>query len=122
MNLEEILIVLGLAFVIWVGGYRSLAIAFLVVFVIVSMLTASAPIKTKKIKEIEGVKFYGSVDVLEPIVIETRRTPPFRIPSKTYATIQAKGYKDIDREKYSTRLFYPMVKILMALFGRRKKD
>ncbi len=121
MNLEDTAIVLGLAFVIWLAGYHSLAVLLVIVFLFVAILMNEQK-KPTKAKGLEGVKISGPVEVLEPIVIETRRTPPFRIPSKTYATIQAKGYKDIDRERYTTNLFYPLLKIFLAMMGRRKKD
>ncbi len=121
MNLEEILIVLGVAVIVWMAGYMMLAIVFLVLFFFVAVISVSEPTKPKNYKEIAGVKIKGNVDVLEPIIIETRRTPPFRVPSKTYATIQAKGYKDIDRERYTTKLGYPIIKLLLALFGKGRK-
>ncbi len=122
MNLDEILMAVGLAVVIWLLGYKALAIFTVVVLLVVSVIFRGEK-KVAKNKALEGITIKGPVEVLEPIVIETKRKPPFRIPSEMNAVIQAKGYKDIDREKYSTKLFYNLAKLFLVLVrGRKKSD
>ena len=119
MNLDELLLGLGLVIVLWLLGQRLLAGITLVILLVVLILFREE--KQKKKAPLGGIEIKGPVEVLEPIVIETKKKPPFRIPSEINAVIQAKGYKEIDREKYSTKLFFNLAKLALVLLGVKKK-
>ncbi len=121
MKLEDLAIVAGLVLVLWLAGYHSLALVTLGLFIIVAIFIKEEPKKAKS-KLPEGVSVKGPAEVLEPIIIEVKRNPPFIVPEKANMVLQAKGYKKIDREKYSTQFFYPLAVLIYRLLGGKKKD
>ncbi len=120
MNLEDLLLGGGLVLILWIAGYEVLAVVTLVIFLFVVTVFKEEKSKQKS-KLPEGVKISGPAEVLEPVVIEVKRNPPFRIPEKSTMTLLPKGYKSIDREKYSTKLAYPLALLLYRLLGGKKK-
>ena len=63
---------------VYVAGYASLAVGLFIIMVFASIIS---PAKKKEAPApAGGVKVHGA-EMLEPIIIETTRSAPFRIPS-----------------------------------------
>ncbi|MCD6522155.1 MAG: hypothetical protein J7K68_00240 [Candidatus Diapherotrites archaeon] len=78
---DTFLIMLVICGAVYLAGYRSLAIGLLIVTVFANILTGGTKKKVKGGVSVGGITVKGA-EVLEPIIIETTRGPPFRIPSK----------------------------------------
>ncbi len=64
--------------IVYLAGYKPIAIGMFILMVVASAIT---PSKAKKAAPYGGVTVKGA-EMLEPIVIETTRGAPFRIPAK----------------------------------------
>lgn len=71
---------------VYIAGYASLAIGIFIVLILSSLVSGK---KVKKAKGVSagGVTVHGA-EMLEPIIVESTRGPPFRIPS--YMKIRVK--------------------------------
>lgn len=78
MEMEQLLMVGAVCVAVYLAGYTSLAVGIFIIMLISSLVVAKKP-KAKGVSA-GGIKVSGA-EMLEPIVIETTRGPPFRIPS-----------------------------------------
>ncbi|MCK4327685.1 MAG: hypothetical protein KAW41_04380 [Candidatus Diapherotrites archaeon] len=81
MNLdtEQLMMMGAVCVAVYIAGYPGLAIGIFILLVISSVLMAPKRIVAKGVST-AGVRVHGA-ETLEPIIIETTRGPPFRIPS-----------------------------------------
>lgn len=119
--MSDWLIIGGLVVVLWAAGYPSLAVITLVLFLIVGTLFREKPMSKEKANALSGVKISGPVEVLEPIVIETRRNLPFKVPESSSMTLLTRDRQDAKREKISDKLFYSLALLTYRLFGGKRK-
>lgn len=82
VNLDNMGVVFFIAAATYFFGYRSLGIGIFVIMILGVFLARPkrAPVTVKE-EVVQGLKIKGA-NVLEPIVIESTRGPPFRIPSE----------------------------------------
>ncbi|GEM_PF-5632480 len=116
MDLDDMAIMFGLLVLIWMLGYRSIAIVVFVLFIIVSFF-ARRPSPERRV--VEGLKVQGA-EVLEPIVIETVRKPPFRIPKKMDLGVNPTWSSKLWREKVVADGLASIGGAFIKLFGGRR--
>lgn len=82
VNMDNIGVVFFIAGATYYFGYRSLGIGIFVIMMLGVLLARPkrAPVVVNE-ASVQGLKIKGA-QVLEPIVIESTRGPPFRIPSE----------------------------------------
>ena len=77
MDTDQLIMMGAICVIVYIAGYRAIAIGMLILMVVASVITPTA----KKAAPYGGVKVRGA-EMLEPIVIETTKGAPFRIPAK----------------------------------------
>ncbi len=88
MDVDQLILMGAICAAVYVTGYTSLAIGiFLLVFISNVILGNNAPKKPKGVST-AGVRVKGA-EMLEPIVIETTRGAPFRIPSNMHVRVKS---------------------------------
>lgn len=88
MDSEQMLLMGAVCMAVYLAGYQSLAIGIFILLVL-SSLVAGRKAPTAKGMSMGGVTVKGA-ETLEPIIIETTRGAPFRIPSKMHVRIKPK--------------------------------
>ena len=81
-GIEKLMIVGVVCVVVFIAGYKTLAVGLFIIMVFATLITGVT--KKKPVPSgqyVEGIKVKGA-NVLEPVVIETTRGPPFRIPAR----------------------------------------
>ena len=87
MEMEQLVMVGAICAAVYLAGYVSLAVGIFIIMLLSSLVVGKKP-KGKGVST-GGVKVSGA-EMLEPIVIETTRGPPFRIPSYMHMRINPK--------------------------------
>jgi hypothetical protein len=77
MEGDQLMMMGAICVVVYLAGYKSLAVGLFIVMVAASLITPQA----KKAAPYGGVTVQGA-EMLEPIIIETTKGAPFRIPAK----------------------------------------
>lgn len=77
MDSDQMLIMGGICFVVFLAGYKMLAIGMFVIMMFAMGIGEMK--KPKKAPAPAGITVHGA-EMLEPIVIESTRGAPFRIP------------------------------------------
>jgi len=87
MEMEQLLMVGAVCVAVYLAGYTSLAVGIFIIMLLSSLVMG----KKKKTAGVStgGIKVSGA-EMLEPIIIETTRGPPFRIPSSMNMRINPK--------------------------------
>ncbi len=84
MEMEQLLMIGAVCVAVYLAGYASLAVGIFIIMLL-SMLVSKEKAMPKGVSA-GGIKVSGA-ETLEPIVIETTRGPPFRIPSYMHMRI-----------------------------------
>ena len=116
MDLDDMLIMVGLLGLIWLMGYKTVAVVVFGLFMIVAFIMRT-PSPERRVAE--GIKVQGA-EMLEPIVIETVKKPPFRIPRKMDLGINPTWGAKLWREKLVAEGLAGFGGALIKLFGGRK--
>lgn len=87
MNLEtdQLVMITVVCAVVYIAGYHSLAISMFILMILSSLIMRKKT-TTKKVST-SGINIKGA-EMLEPIIIETTRGPPFRIPASMQVRIK----------------------------------
>lgn len=89
-ELESVIMMVAVCAAVYFAGYRSLAVGIFVLLVFSFFVSGGAKKKTTAEETIvEGLRVQGA-EVLKPIIIETKRGAPFRIPEKMFIRINPK--------------------------------
>lgn len=76
-DMDQMVMMAAVCAAVYLAGYKSLAIGIFILLLISSVVLGKKP--TPKGVSTGGIKVKGA-EMLEPIVIETTRGAPFRIP------------------------------------------
>ena len=87
MEMEQLLMVGAVCAAVYLAGYVSLAVGLFIIMLLSSLFMAKKP-KGGGVSA-GGIRMSGA-DMLEPIVIETTRGAPFRIPSTMHMRVNPK--------------------------------
>jgi len=85
LDMDQMLIMGAICAAVYFTGYQSLAIGIFILLVLSSLVMGKKP--SAGGVSTGGIKVSGA-ECLEPIIIETTRGPPFRIPSAMHIRVK----------------------------------
>lgn len=79
MDIDQLLILFAVCAATYFAGYHTLAIGLAMITGIIMLIGGAKKSKPPQVVPVGGVRVRGA-EMLEPIIIESTRGPPFRIP------------------------------------------
>lgn len=80
MDIDQLLILFAICIATYFAGYHGLAIGLAIITGLIMLAGGVKKSKTPQVVPVGGVRVRGA-EMLEPIIIESTRGPPFRIPT-----------------------------------------
>ncbi|MFC2174431.1 hypothetical protein ACFLQ2_00990 [archaeon] len=88
LDSEQIILLGAVCVAVYLAGYGSLAIGIFILLIISSVVMGGKKVIKPKGTSMGGVRIKGA-EALEPIIIETTRGAPFRIPANMNVRVRS---------------------------------
>ncbi|MCD6414638.1 MAG: hypothetical protein J7L23_03340 [Candidatus Diapherotrites archaeon] len=121
MDTDQLLLLLVVCAGAYLAGYRGLAIGLAIITGLVALAGGTKKSRKYQTVAIGGVNVRGA-EMLEPIIIESTRGAPFRIPSDMDMRINPKWSATNLIEKATQKGLAPFARLIHRMFYRGKSQ